>query len=239
MLGLFMLLGRDRPENLGLPAYGEASVQPVPPRPTVNFIALSVAALQLAARRGVFWMLAATFFICGISSFGLTQTHFVPFCGDLGFSLVASAWLLTVIGVCDLIGTIGSRVALGPLRQPLAARLVYGFRGLSLVWLVYGDVSLAGLTIFAVVYGLDFIATVPPTVKLAAGAFGREMGPAVVSWVFAAHQLGVGVMAYATGISRDALGTYMPAFLVAGVLCLVAAVAFVLVRRPEPTLAAA
>jgi sugar phosphate permease len=234
MLGLFLLLGRDRPQDLGLPAYGEASVQPVPPRPTASFVALSLAALGLAARRRVFWVLAGTFFVCSVSSYGLTQTHFVPFCGDLGVPLVAAAWLLAAIGVFDLAGTIGS----GWLSDRYDGRWLlawyYGLRGLSLLWLVHSDVSLAGLAVFAVVYGLDFIATVPPTVKMSAAAFGGEAGPAVVAWVFAAHQLGVGLMAYATGGSRDALGTYVPAFLVAGLLCLAAAAAFVLVRRPAP-----
>jgi sugar phosphate permease len=234
MLGLFLLLGRDRPQDLGLPAYGEASVQPVLPRPTENFVALSIAALALAARRRVFWVLAATFFICGVSSFGLTQTHFVPFCGDLGVPLVTSAGLLAVIGVFDLVGTLGSGWLSDRYDNRWLLAWYYSFRGLSLVWLVYSEVSLVGLTIFAVVYGLDFIATVPPTVKLSAAAFGREMGPAVVAWVVAAHQLGIGVMAYATGVSRDALGTYVPAFLLAGLLCLVAAAAFVLVPRPAP-----
>jgi len=86
---------------------------------------------------------------------------------------------------------------------------------------------------FAVVYGLDFIATVPPTVKLTVAAFGREVGPVVFGWIFAAHQLGVGVMAFCAGISRDELGTYVLAFLLAGVLCIAAAAAFALVRRPE------
>jgi sugar phosphate permease len=234
MLGLFLLLGRDRPQDLGLPAYGEASVQPVLPRPTENFVTLSLAALALAARRRVFWVLAATFFICGVSSFGLTQTHFVPFCGDLGVPLVTSAWLLAVIGVFDLVGTLGSGWLSDRYDNRWLLAWYYSFRGLSLVWLVYSEVSLVGLTIFAVVYGLDFIATVPPTVKLSAAAFGREMGPAVVAWVVAAHQLGIGVMAYATGVSRDALDTYVPAFLLAGLLCLVAAAAFVLVPRPAP-----
>jgi uncharacterized membrane protein len=90
---------------------------------------------------------------------------------------------------------------------------------------------------FTVVYGLDFIATVPPTVRLTVAAFGREMGPAVFGWIFAAHQLGVGFMAVSAGVSRDALGTYGPAFLIAGALCIVAAAAFLLVRKPVAALA--
>ena len=108
MMVLFVLLTKDRPQELGLAPLGEASMPPVPPRPTANFVLLSLKALRLGSEQLVFWVLAATFFICGLSSYGLTQTHFVPYCGDLGFPLVTSASLLAMIGVCDLIGTIGS-----------------------------------------------------------------------------------------------------------------------------------
>jgi hypothetical protein len=110
----------------------------------------------------------------------------------------------------------------------------YGFRGLSLIWLVNSDATLVGLSIFAVVYGLDFIATMPPTVKLTVATFGREMGPALLGWIFAAHQLGAGVFAAASGVSRDMMGTYVPSFFLAGMLCLVAAAAFSAVKRPVP-----
>jgi predicted MFS family arabinose efflux permease len=232
MLVLFVLLTKDRPQELGLAPLGEATIPPVPPQPTDNFVLLSFQALRLGWGRLVFWVLAATFFICGVSSYGLTATHFVPFCGDLGFPIVTSASLLAVIGVCDLIGTIGSGWLSDRYDNRWLLAIYYGLRGLSLVWLVYTDVSLVAMMAFAVVYGLDFIATVPPTVRLTVGAFGREVGPAVFGWIFAAHQLGVGVMAFSAGVSRDALGTYVPSFLLAGVLCLAAAAAFGLVRRP-------
>jgi predicted MFS family arabinose efflux permease len=178
--------------------------------------------------------LAATFFICGLSSYGLTQTHFVPFCGDLGFPLVTSATFLATIGVCDLLGTIGSGWLSDRYDNRWLLAIYYGLRGLSLVWLVSSNVSIVAMMAFAVIYGLDFIATVPPTVRLTVATFGRETGPAVFGWIFAAHQLGVGLMAFGAGASRDALGTYGPAFLLAGVLCVIAAAAFLLLRRPEP-----
>lgn len=237
MIVLFLLLTRDRPQELGLAPLGEASMPPIPPRPTGNFVMLSFRALGLGSRRLVFWVLAATFFICGLSSYGLTQTHFVPFCGDLGFPLVTSASLLAMIGVCDLIGTIGSGWLSDRYDNRWLLAIYYGLRGVSLVWLVTSDVSLVAMVAFAVVYGLDFIATVPPTVRLTVSSFGREMGPAVFGWIFAAHQLGVGFMALSAGVSRDALGTYGPAFLFAGALCFVAAAAFLLVRRPVAALA--
>jgi predicted MFS family arabinose efflux permease len=231
--GLFIWLARDRPQELDLPMLGETVVAPVPALPKENFVQLSLLALKLGARRWVFWVLVFTFAICGISSFGLTQAHLVPFCGDLGIPLGTSAWMLAIIGVCDLIGTIGSGWLSDRYDNRWLLAWYYGLRGLALVWLVVSDVSMLGLAIFAVIYGLDFIATVPPSVKLTVQSFGREMGPAVFAWIFAAHHVAAGVMTLGTGISRDALGTYAPAFLLAGVLCVVAALSFTLVRRTQ------
>jgi len=232
MLVLFLLLGKDRPQELGLAPYGETTVPPIPATPTASFATISFHALQSASSRLVFWVLALTFFVCGVSSYGLTSTHFVPFCGDLGFPLVTSASLLALIGVFDLVGTIGSGWLSDRFDNRLLLAIYYGFRGLSLIWLVQSNATLVAMGAFAMLYGLDFIATVPPTVKLSVGAFGREMGPVVFGWVFAAHQLGVGLMAFAAGLSRDAWGTYVPAFLLAGILCLLAAAAFALVKKP-------
>lgn len=229
----FLWLARDRPQDIGLPAFGETEVAPVPPAPTDNFVRLSLQALALGSRRWVFWVLAFTFAICGVSSFGLTQAHLVPFCGDLGVPFATSAWLLAVIGVCDLIGTIGSGWLSDRYDNRWLLAWYYGLRGIALVWLVYANPTMVGLTLFAVIYGLDFIATVPPSVRLTVMTFGREMGPAVFAWIFAAHHVAAGVMAFGTGVSRDMLGTYAPAFLLAGLLCLVAAASFAAVRQPR------
>jgi MFS family permease len=233
MVVSFVVLSKDRPQELDLAPFGEKLASPVPPPPAHNFFVLSLQALRLGSGQLVFWVLAATFFICGVSSYGLTATHFVPFCGDLGFPLVTSATFLSVIGICDLLGTIGSGWLSDRYDNRWLLAIYYGFRGVALVWLVSSDVSLVAMAAFAVVYGLDFIATVPPTVKLTVAAFGREIGPVVFGWVFAAHQLGVAVMAFFAGASRDELGTYVPAFLLAGVLCVMAAAAFAFVRRAE------
>ncbi len=178
-----------------------------------------------------------TFAICGVSSFGLTQAHLVPFCGDLGIPFAAAAWLLAVIGVCDLIGTIGSGWLSDRFDNRWLLVWYYGLRGIGLIWLVYADVSIMGLTIFAIIYGLDFIATVPPTVRLTVQTFGREMGPAVFGWIFAAHHVAAGLMTFGAGVSRDALGTYTPAFLFAGILCLIAASSFFILKRAPSKLA--
>jgi len=230
----FVWLSRDRPQELGLPALGEEAVAPVPPAPSGNFVLLSLQALSVGSKRWVFWVLAFTFAICGVSSFGLTQTHLVPYCSDLGIPFGTSAWLLAVIGAFDLIGTIGSGWLSDRFDNRWLLAWYYGLRGVALLWLVYSDPTMFGLTIFAVIYGLDFIATVPPSVRLTVTTFGREMGPAVFAWIFAAHHVAAGVMAFGTGVSRDMLGTYAPAFLLAGALCLIAAMSFAALRSPRP-----
>ncbi len=236
---LFMWLARDRPQELGLPPLGEQEVQPMPSAPHANFVQLTFQALVVGVRSKVFWILAFTFAICGMSSFGLTQAHLVPFCGDLGVPLTSAAWLLSVIGVCDLIGTIGSGWLSDRYDNRWLLAMYYGLRGIGLVWLVQADVSMVALTLFAVVYGLDFIATVPPTVRLTVKTFGRDMGPAIFGWIFAAHHVAAGAMALGTGVSRDMLGTYGPAFLMAGVLCLVAAASvYLLSNRSNKTTSA-
>lgn len=232
MAVLCHLFFRDRPQELGLPAYGETAMTPIPPRPAGNFAAISFRMLALGARRPVFWILAVTFAVCGASSLGITQAHLVPFCGDVGIPMVTAAWLLAVIGVADLFGTIGSGWLSDRYDNRWLLSIYYGFRGLSLVWLVYSDTTMVGLTIFAVVYGLDFIATLPPTVKLTIANFGTEAGPAVMAWILAAHQLGAGSFAALAGMSRDSAGSYLPAFLTAGLLSMAAGAVVMLITRP-------
>jgi MFS family permease len=236
---LFLWLGRERPQQIGLQPLGATGPVPVPPPPTANFLQLSINALLAGSKKWMFWVLVFTFAICGVSSFGLTQAHLVPFCSDMGIPLGVSASLLAVIGVFDMVGTIGSGWLCDRYDNRWLLAMYYGLRGVALIWLVYANVSTTGLLIFAVVYGLDFIATVPPTVRLSVQTFGQEIGPAVFSWIFASHHISAGLMLFATGVSRDALGTYAPAFLVAGLLCLVAAASFSAVRVPKPLAAPA
>lgn len=227
---LFLLLSRDRPADIGLAPYGESDVLPNPSPPTGNVFAVSFAALRLASGSKVFWVLAFTFFVCGVSSFGLVP-HFVALCGDFGIAPVTSTGLLAAIGVFDLIGTIGSGYLSDRYDNRWLLFWYYLLRGISLMWLPYSGFSLIGLSFFAVFYGLDFIATVPPSVRLTAETFGREQAPLVFGWIFAAHQLGAGVMAFGAGISRDTLTSYLPAFFVAGMLCVIAALSLGLLRN--------
>lgn len=230
---LFLWLARNRPQDIGLEPLGAKAPVPVPPAPAGNFVELSVRALATGARSRLFWLLAATFAICGISSFGITQAHLVPFCNDVGVPFGVSAWLLALIAICDLVGTIGSGWLCDRYDNRWLLAIYYGLRGLALVWLVYADVSTFVLLTFAVVYGLDFIATLPPTIRLSVQAFGTDLGPAVFAWIFASHHVAAGLMVLAAGVSRDMVGSYVPAFLFAGLMCLVAAAAFSLRRKPR------
>jgi predicted MFS family arabinose efflux permease len=223
------LLAIDRPAELGLAPYGDNAVLRDPQPSMDNVFAISIRSLLMASGSLVFWLLAFTFFVCGVSSFGLTP-HFVTLCGDFGINPVTSTSLLAAIGVFDLFGTVGS----GWLSDRYDNRWLlvgyYGFRGLSLIWLPYSGFSLVGLSLFAMFYGLDFIATVPPSVRLTAQAFGREQAPLVFGWIYAAHQVGAGLMAFAAGASRDLLASYLPGILTAGVLCIVAALSLWLLK---------
>lgn len=231
---LFVLFSVERPADIGLAPFGEDKIVPAPPRPTGNAFGLSLNALGLGMRSLIFWVLAFTFGICGVSSLGL-MPHFVTLCGDYGISPITSTGLLAAIGVCDMFGTIGSGWLSDRFDNRWLLAGYYGFRGIALIWLPYSGFTLVGLSFFAVLYGLDFIATVPPSVKLTALTFGREHAPLVFGWIFAAHQLGAGLMAFAAGVSRDALHSYLPAYFTAGVLCLAATASLWLLRgRSKP-----
>ncbi|MBL6079716.1 MFS transporter [Belnapia sp. T18] len=240
--GLLMwLLGRDHPSELGLNAYGEtaAAIAPRPAAPAGNAVRNAFAALADAAGTRTFWILFATFLICGLSTNGLIQTHFIPLCSDFGMAEVEAASVLAMMGAFDFVGTILSGWLSDRYDNRRLLFWYYGLRGLSLLVLPMSSFSLYGLSLFAVFYGLDWIATVPPTVKLAGQAFGRERAPLVFGWVFTAHQLGAAVAALGVGLSRDALASYLPAFYTAGAACLVAALLALTIRRPSPAAAPA
>jgi predicted MFS family arabinose efflux permease len=181
-----------------------------------------------------FWILAGTFFVCGLSTSGLVQNHFIPLCHDFGVATVAASGILALMGAFDFVGTIFSGWLSDRYDNRALLFWYYGLRGLSLLALPYTDFSLYGLSIFAVFYGLDWIATVPPTVKMTGQTFGRETGPVVFGWVFLAHQLGSASAAFGAGVSRDELLTYLPAFAAAGVACLIASIAALTIRK-RPT----
>jgi sugar phosphate permease len=230
---LATLFMRDHPRDLGLRSYGEPEGTPqdaiAPPAP-LNFLG-PFKVLKEASTNRTFWILAGTFFICGLSTNGLVQTHFISLCSDYGLSAVPAASVLSMMGAFDLFGTTLSGYLSDRFDNRKLLFWYYGLRGLSLFWLPYSTFTLLGLSTFAMFYGLDWIATVPPTVKLAAQEFGKERAGMIFGWVFAAHQLGAAVAAYGAGLTRTLLLTYTPALLVAGGACLVAALMVMMIRR--------
>jgi MFS family permease len=221
LLGFFM---RDRPADIGLEAYGETASEPPPGAIThANPLKAAFEALGTAIGSRDFWLLSAGFMVCGFSTNGLIGTHLIAACLDHGITEIPAAGLLALMGAFDLVGTIGS----GWLSDRWSNRhllcIYYVMRGISLIYLPFAfDLSFIGLTVFAAFYGLDWLATLPPTVKLATSIFGRTGGPLVFGWIFVAHQLGAALAAFAAGLTRTLEGSYMPAFIVSGAFCILA-----------------
>jgi sugar phosphate permease len=222
---LVLLFLRDWPSDVGQRPYGATKNDPPPTPPAGNPLANALSGLQYAAGKRDFWLLAIPFFICGLSTNGLIGTHLIPAGIDHGMPEIAAASLLATIGIFDVVGTTLS----GWLTDRWDSRKLlfayYGLRGLSLMLLPLA-LSAANFTmiVFIVFYGLDWIATVPPTVALATRYFGRERGMVVYGWVFASHMVGAAVAATGAGIIRTVTGDYFLAFVTAGLFCLVAAV---------------
>jgi sugar phosphate permease len=236
---LLALLMRNRPADIGLLPYGaDPAHPPAPPvHPTANPFASALAALADGMRSRDFWLLAGTFFVCGASTNGLVGTHLIPACLDHGIPEIHAAGLLAAMGIFDLIGVTLS----GWLSDRWDSRWLlawyYGLRGLSLLALPFAfDLSFYGLSVFALFYGLDWVATVPPTVKLTIRSFGAERAGIMFGWIFAAHQLGAAFIALAAGTIRTELGDYLAAFLFAGLLCLAATVASLMIGNRFPPL---
>jgi sugar phosphate permease len=228
-----LALMRDRPSDVGLPPYGERVVAPPPP-PAAGLRTLlrsPLLTLRDAARVPSFWVLFGTFFVCGASTNGLIQTHFVTLCADHGMPAVGAASVLALMGIFDFAGTVGSGWLSDRFDNRWLLFWYYGLRGLSLLYLPFAHFSLGGLSLFAMFYGLDWIATVPPTVKLVADRFGRDRASLVFGWIFTGHQLGAATAAYGAGLARTVLATYLPAFVAAGALCVLAALLVVTLER--------
>ncbi|MBV9773200.1 MAG: MFS transporter [Gemmatimonadetes bacterium] len=221
---LVALLMRDRPADVGLVPYGGTEADAVDTRGAGNPAAAALAALRDGLRSRDFLLLAGTFFICGASTNGLIGTHLVPAAHDHGIPEVAAAGLLATMGVFDFFGTTLSGWLSDRWDNRRLLAWYYSLRGLSLVFL---PIALAGPVsarwVFAVFYGLDWIATVPPTVRLTANAFGAERVGVMFGWVVAAHQLGAAAAAFGAGVVRTVAGDYQGAFWTSGALCLLAA----------------
>jgi MFS family permease len=234
VLPLALLVIRDRPYDVGLPPFGGTELEP-PPSPAGNPFAVPLQTLAAVRRSTPFWLLAGSFFICGASTNGLIGTHLIPAAMDHGFGEVAAASLLATIGVFDLVGTLCSGWLTDRYDPRLLLAWYYGLRGVSLLALPYAfDSPHFGLLLFVVFYGLDWVATVPPTVALTAEIYGRERVGIVFGWIFAAHMTGAAVTAWAAGAARTWFGGYGWAFGTSGLLCLFAVGLVVQIARPAP-----
>ncbi|CUR56949.1 putative integral membrane transport protein [metagenome] len=237
LVPLVWWLLRDHPSDVGALPYGAPHdyVEPVVERGR-NAAAVALGTLRSVSRSWTFWVLFATFWVCGWSTNGLIGTHFIPAAHDHGMPATTSANLLALIGIFDIVGTIAS----GWLTDRVDSRYLlcgyYFFRGLSLLgvnWLLGPHVH-PSLFVFILFYGLDWVATVPPTVALCRQHFGLERAGVVFGWVFASHMVGAGVAASYAGWIRQSQGDYLIAWLTAGGMCLVAAVACLSIPRLSP-----
>jgi sugar phosphate permease len=240
---ILLLLMRERPADLNLPPYGGDAIVP-PVKPAGNPVAVAIDALWVGARSRDFWLIAGGYFVCGASTNGLIGTHLIPACVDHGLTEVVGAGLLAATGVFSFIG--------GTLSGWLSDRFdnrymlfwYYGLRGLSLMYLPFAfDMSFYGLSLFMVFYGLDWIAGVPPTVRLLTRVVGQERTGIMVAWITVIHQVGGAAAAFLAGLLRITYGSYLQAFMLSGVLCIVAALMVLFIgagrQRDQTELAAA
>jgi MFS family permease len=230
---ILWLLLPERPEAIGQTPYGAGSDYVTPEAaPAGSAIAHAFGALARAAKTRTFWLLFTGFFICGLTTNGLVGTHMIALCADHGLPETRAATLLAVMGAFDLIGTTLSGWLTDRYDPRKLLFVYYVLRGASLIVLPYTDFTIVSLSVFAVFYGLDWIATVPPTVRLATEAFGDRDGPIVFGWIAAGHQAGAATAAIAAGLVRASQGSYLEAFVFAGAAGFIAATASILVRRP-------
>ncbi len=235
---------RDRPSDLGIPPYGGTAVI-VRVVPAVNPAIRALRALRTGIGSRDFWLLGASFFVCGASTNGLIGTHLIPACIDHGIPEVLGASLLAAMGVFDMFGTTLSGWLSDRWDNRMLLAWYYGLRGLSLLFLPFAfdfgfeGVGYLGLGVFAAFYGLDWIATVPPTVRLAAKCFGEENAPVMFGWIAAMHQLGAAAAAWSAALVRVGTGSYLAAFMAAGTLCLMASVLVTFIGYPRARIKAA
>ncbi|GAA1283362.1 MFS transporter [Saccharothrix xinjiangensis] len=227
---LVLLFLREHPADVGTTPYGGDAVTPPPPA-APGSARRALGALRDAARTGPFWYLAAGFAICGATTNGLVGTHFIPAAHDHGMPTTTAAGLLALVGIFDIAGTVLSGWLTDRVDPRVLLAVYYALRGASLLVLpqLFQDSVHPSMLVFIIFYGLDWVATVPPTVALCRQVFGLS-APIVFGWVFASHQLGAALAATAAGLTRDHFGDYAPAWYAAGLLSLIAAVLSTRVR---------
>jgi MFS family permease len=224
LIPVVALLLPETPQALGIGAYGERGARAEAAGRPVNPLVAAVDVLGRCVVSGDFWILFSAFFVCGASANGLVGTHLVAFCFDNGIAEVQAAWLLAAMGAFNIVGATLSGWLSDRYDPRVLLMCFFGLRGLSLLYLPYSHFDFATLSVFALFYGLDWIATVPPIMRLINDRFGKVDAPVVFGWVFVSHQLGAGSIAFAAGALRAGLGSYLVPFMLSGTLCVAAAV---------------
>jgi MFS family permease len=229
---LVLIFVRNRPDDLNVTPYGAPDTWRPTPRPTGNAARLALSTLARASKQRTFWALVAGFAICGATTNGLIGTHFIPSAHDHGMQETVAAGLLAVVGMFDIVGTIASGWLTDRVNPRILLATYYAGRGVGLLVLPFllSSTVQPPIIVFVVIYGLDWVATVPPTVALCRELFGAD-GPIVFGWVFAAHQIGAAIAAVTAGLVREIAGEYTIAWFGAAGLCLVAAVVSATVGR--------
>ncbi|HEY0266239.1 MAG TPA: MFS transporter [Rhizomicrobium sp.] len=228
------------PSDIGEKPFGADADHPAEMRDRSNPLKTAFGALGEGIKSRTFWLLAATFFVCGFTTNGLVGTHMIALCHDHGLDAVAAGGLLAIMGLFDLVGTTASGWLTDRIDPRKLLFAYYGLRGLSLIYLPYANFTFFGLSLFAVFYGLDWIATVPPTLALANRAFGIKKAPVLFGWISASHQIGAASAAFFAGASRTATGSYLHSFVIAGFVAVVAAfLALMIGTKDRPAPAAA
>ena len=238
LVPLVALFIRDSPWQIGLKPLGapEGEAPTPPPAAIGNPFTAAIRTLTQGLRNRDFLLISGTFFICGASTNGLIGTHLIPNSVEHGMSEVVAASLLAVIGAFDIVGTIASGWLSDRFDNRWLLVWYYSLRGLALIFLPYAyGTGFFGMALFVVFYGLDWVATVPPTVRLTADIFGKQNAGRVFAWIFVAHQLGAASVSYAAGVMHDWFGDYRAAFLTSGFICLIAASMAVRIGRTPRT----
>ncbi len=228
---LVFFLMRDRPQDVGLPPYGETDVEKPVERTRANPVREAFSALRDGLGQRDYLLLAATFFVCGASTNGLMGTHLIPACIDHGIPAVAAASMLASMAIFNFFGTTASGWLSDRYDNRVLLAVYYALRGVSLIILPFSMNSFYGLALFVAFYGLDWFATVPPTVKITTRMFGRERANIMFAWLMCVHQIGGASAAYLGGAARAELGTYLQAFIVAALMCFLAALIALMIGR--------
>jgi MFS family permease len=241
VLPIVAIMLPESPAQIGIGPYGTTVMQTAGSDHAAgnNPFSVAVNALFRAGRSMDFWLLSLTFGVCGFSTNGLINTHLIAYCADHGIAEVNGASILAVIGVFSLIGSAASGWMCDRFNPRVLLFWYYGLRGLSLLLIPFTSFDGISLSIFAVFYGLDWVATGPATFALTNEIFGRRDTPVIVSWIFAAHQVGGALAAFGAGEVRSVQGSYLVAFVASGLACLLASMLVLRITRPARALAAA